>query len=86
MTTRLWPGKNPERIVLTSDDVPLEEKIAGYQSILVEGGARTLQSFIDADLWDEAFIERSELLLDCGVRAPELKTEPKGRPVHVNFA
>ncbi|MBP3822153.1 MAG: bifunctional diaminohydroxyphosphoribosylaminopyrimidine deaminase/5-amino-6-(5-phosphoribosylamino)uracil reductase RibD [Bacteroidaceae bacterium] len=86
LTTRLWPGKNPKRIVLTSDDVPLEEKIAGYQSILVEGGARTLQSFIDADLWDEAFIERSELLLDCGVRAPELKTEPKGRPVHVNFA
>ena len=56
-----------------------------YQSLLVEGGAQTLQSFIDADLWDEAYIERSPLLLGDGVRAPQIQTDPKGRPVHVNF-
>jgi len=57
-----------------------------YQSILVEGGAQTLQSFIDADLWDEAYIERSDMVLGDGVRAPKLKRDLKGRPVHVNFA
>lgn len=56
------------------------------QSLLVEGGAQTLQSFIDADLWDEAYIERSDIILGDGVRAPKMKTDLKGRPVHVNFA
>lgn len=55
------------------------------QSLLVEGGAQTLQSFLDADLWDEIFIERSSIVLKEGVKAPEIKTEPKGRPIHVNF-
>lgn len=56
------------------------------QSILVEGGSQTLQSFIDADLWDEIYVERSELVLGDGVAAPKVPTDPKGRPVHVNFA
>ena len=56
------------------------------QSLLVEGGAKTLQSFIDADLWDEAYIERSTIVLGNGVKAPEIKTDPKGRLIHVNFA
>lgn len=42
----------------------------GLQSLLVEGGSRLLQSFIDARLWDEAFIERSPLMLHGGVEAP----------------
>jgi diaminohydroxyphosphoribosylaminopyrimidine deaminase/5-amino-6-(5-phosphoribosylamino)uracil reductase len=33
------------------------------QSVLVEGGAKLLQSFIDARLWDEARVIRSEKLL-----------------------
>ena len=57
-----------------------------FQSVLVEGGAQTLQFFLDSDLWDEVFVERTEIVLGDGVRAPELKTDPKGRPVHVNFA
>ena len=56
------------------------------QSILVEGGAQTLQWFIDADLWDEIYVERSELVLGDGIAAPKVPTDPKGRPVHVNFA
>lgn len=56
------------------------------QSILVEGGAQTLQWFIDADLWDEIYVERSGLVLGDGVAAPKMPTDPKGRPVHVNFA
>lgn len=44
------------------------------QSVLVEGGAKLLQSFIDADLWDEArVITNEELVIDNGLAAPELK-------------
>ena len=42
----------------------------GLQSLLVEGGARLLQSFIDSGLWDEAYVEQSPLVLGAGVGAP----------------
>lgn len=42
------------------------------QSLLVEGGARLLQSFIDASLWDEAIVEDSPMILGGGVSAPQL--------------
>lgn len=42
------------------------------QSLLVEGGSQLLQSFIDNDLWDEAFIEKSPVRLHSGVKAPEI--------------
>ena len=122
LTTRLWPGKNPKRLVLTGNkdladsppalpqgreqsplrtvsledfgedacsahSTPTREGAASTcQSLLVEGGAQTLQSFIDADLWDEAYIERSNIVLGDGIKAPEMKTDLKGRPIHVNFA
>ena len=43
------------------------------QSLLVEGGSMLLQSFIDAGLWDEAFVEESPLRLFSGVKSPEIK-------------
>ena len=43
------------------------------QSVLVEGGTKLLQSFMNEQLWDEArVIENSELLIDNGIQAPEL--------------
>lgn len=42
------------------------------QSLLVEGGSRLLQSFIDAGLWDEAFIEQSPVRLGEGVQSPTI--------------
>ena len=119
LTTRLWPGKNPQRFVLTTsperaatfagcrtarltaDATPslagsaegstrlslqLDPEGEPVTSILVEGGTQTLQSFLDADLWDEVYIERSPVVLGDGVTAPKFKTDPKQRPVHVNFA
>ena len=86
LTTRLWPGKSPQKLILTSNGAPLSTLIQPYQSVLVEGGAQTLQSFLDADLWDEIYIEHSGLWLGGGVAAPQIKTDPKGRPIHVNFA
>ena len=42
------------------------------QSLLVEGGRELLQSFINAGLWDEVFIEKCPQLLHCGVKSPEM--------------
>lgn len=44
----------------------------GIQSLLVEGGAKLLQSFIDEGLWDEARIETAPLRLGQGIAAPHL--------------
>lgn len=42
------------------------------QSILVEGGATLLQSFINKKLWDEAFVEKATISLNEGVKAPHI--------------
>jgi diaminohydroxyphosphoribosylaminopyrimidine deaminase/5-amino-6-(5-phosphoribosylamino)uracil reductase len=42
------------------------------QSVIIEGGFRTLQTFIDADLWDEARIFRGQITLGKGIQAPLL--------------
>ncbi len=45
----------------------------GIQSVIVEGGAKLLQSFIDADLWDEARIfEAKNAFFEKGIAAPNL--------------
>ena len=46
------------------------------QSVIVEGGSQTLQSFIDANLWDEARVFVSENNFNEGIIAPKL---PKNR-------
>ena len=40
-------------------------------SIIVEGGAQLLQSFIDQNLWDEAIVYQSPLMLNQGLKAPK---------------
>ena len=44
------------------------------QSVLVEGGSRTLQTFIDANLWDETIIIKNKnLTLENGTKAPKFE-------------
>lgn len=44
------------------------------QSVLIEGGSKTLQTFIDANLWDETIIIKNEnLTLENGTKAPKLE-------------
>ena len=61
-------------------DVSLVQQISNalyqlkIQSVLVEGGARLLQSFIDENVWDEArVITNEELVVDGGLSSPDLK-------------
>lgn len=45
------------------------------QSVLIEGGALLIQSFIDAELWDEVrVITNSKLIVEDGLCAPVLKS------------
>ena len=46
------------------------------QSVLIEGGAQTLQSFIAANLWDEAFVFVGDITYNDGVKAPKLNQLP----------
>lgn len=61
-----------------SEDVSLVHQILNacyknnIQSILVEGGGKLLQSFIDKAAWDEARIITNEKLFVEGVSAPQL--------------
>lgn len=59
------------------DDAPQKILSALYemkvQSVIVEGGARTHQMFIDAGLWDEARILVSPAMLGNGTRAADLR-------------
>ena len=46
------------------------------QSVMVEGGAKLLQSFIDEGLWDEArVICNEQLTIGNGLNAPILKDD-----------
>jgi len=44
------------------------------QSILVEGGAKTLQHFIDANFWDEARVYTGTSFFHTGLKAPTLNS------------
>ena len=44
----------------------------GIQSLMVEGGARLLDSFLQEGLWDEARVEESPCQLCQGVPAPSV--------------
>lgn len=43
------------------------------QSLIVEGGTQTLQTFIDAALWDEALVFTGNTTFESGIEAPKLK-------------
>ncbi len=116
LTTRLWPGNNPVRLVIDKElklplhlklfdgntktivfnyskqaetknlvyyklkkeeNLPAQIKTVLYdmqiQSVIVEGGATLLQSFIDEGLWDEArVIKNGQLTIGNGLSAPVL--------------
>lgn len=115
LTTRLWPGPSPTRLVIdlhlqlpnslqlfdgkvptvvfnslqhqqrdnllyyqVTEDVSIVHQVlnALYQlriiSVLVEGGAKLLQSFIDEGSWDEIRLIRSGKLAGSGISAPAI--------------
>jgi diaminohydroxyphosphoribosylaminopyrimidine deaminase/5-amino-6-(5-phosphoribosylamino)uracil reductase len=47
------------------------------QSVVVEGGQRLLQSFIDQEAWDEAYVYIGHFWFGKGVRAPQFNYQPR---------
>ncbi len=48
----------------------------GIQSVVIEGGSATLAAFINANIWDEAYVYHSPILLHNGVAAPTFNNAP----------
>lgn len=73
---------NTEQVILNFN-VDILPQITAYlhkqqiQRLLVEGGSATLQSFIDAGMWDEAYVETAPLMLKNGVTAPIFRNKQK---------
>lgn len=79
LNVRYWHGPNPKRIVLTHDR-PLPQLMDdlyqhGIQSLIVEGGCQTHESFIQAGLWDEIRMEVAPITVSDGTRAPQLPSD-----------
>lgn len=87
LNVRDWYGKDPLRLVLDSnkpcfDNLNFNEPVlpqlmdelyeSKIQSLIVEGGAITHRSFLEAGLWDEIRIETSPRCVDGGTKAPEV--------------
>lgn len=85
LDVRYWHGPNPKRVVLTHQR-PLPQLIAdlyqqGVQSLVVEGGRQTLDSFLSSGLWDELRVETAPIVFSAGTVAPSL---PAGRLLSVD--
>lgn len=81
LTVRHWYGPNPKRIVLSrgrslaqlTDDLYQHH----IQSLIVEGGRQTLESFMEAGLWDEIRVETAPMVVSDGTKAPLLPQDAK---------
>lgn len=90
LTVRHWSGPDPLPILLShrSEDVPerfqrfddINTMLASLygqklQSLMVEGGAHTLQQFIGRGLYDEIRVETAPLTIVKGIAAPRLPAD-----------
>ena len=75
LTVREWSGANPKRLIIDRAHPLNLESLHAHQiqSLIVEGGAKTLQSFIDKGLWDELRVETNlGMTVTDGTRAPQI--------------
>ena len=75
LTVRDWRGQDPKRLVIDhAHPLNLESLHAHHiQSLIVEGGAETLRSFLMQNLWDEIRVEtNTTMTVSGGTRAPQI--------------
>ena len=78
LTVRDWKGQNPKRLVIDrSHPLNLDSLHAhNIQSLIVEGGAKTLNSFLKKGLWDEVRVETNlSMTVTDGTRAPQIPAD-----------
>ena len=74
LNVRYWKGNDP-KIITPDSKLPLHEQIRSLykkniQSLMVEGGAKLLQSFLNENLWDEIHVEVALFPIKKGITAP----------------
>lgn len=87
LNTRDWSGRDPERLVLAHNEEGVPQWFKRFddidvllqylyenrrQSLIVEGGAQTLWSFLERGLWDEIRVETAPMRVSEGTDAPRL--------------
>ena len=75
LNVREWRGQDPKRLVIDhAHPLNLESLYAHHiQSLIVEGGAKTLNSFMEEGLWDEIRVETNlRKTVTDGTRAPQI--------------
>ena len=81
LDVRLWSGQSPRRVVLSHangiDAVIGQLCQEGVQSLIVEGGAQTHQSFLERHLWDELRVETAPIEFADGTRAAQVPDEAR---------
>ncbi|WP_250433852.1 bifunctional diaminohydroxyphosphoribosylaminopyrimidine deaminase/5-amino-6-(5-phosphoribosylamino)uracil reductase RibD [Hanstruepera flava] len=73
-------------ISLSENEVDFDEHLAknvcyylhngDIQSVIIEGGSKTLQTFIDENIWDEARVFTGPKAFKLGIKAPILTVSP----------
>ena len=121
LTTRLWSGKNPKRIVIDPNNrmlkncnlknakaetyilkkkngsnfsgneslnfiIPIDEILSflyekNIQSVLIEGGAKTISFFINQKVWDEALVFKTDNEIKKGIRAPKIEIKERNETI-----
>ena len=76
LDVRHWAGPSPVSMTLSHDhglEAVVDECVEkGLLSLLVEGGRRTLLSFIEAGMWDEMRVETGAAVVGGGTQAPPI--------------
>lgn len=75
LNVREWCGPDPKRLVIDhAHPLNLESLHAhNIQSLIVEGGAETLRTFLVQGLWDEIRVEtNTTMTVSDGTRAPQI--------------
>ncbi|WP_445738628.1 bifunctional diaminohydroxyphosphoribosylaminopyrimidine deaminase/5-amino-6-(5-phosphoribosylamino)uracil reductase RibD [Mariniflexile sp.] len=74
-------NEEAKTIIVSENDIDFSKNVAqqicdvlfknNINSVIVEGGAKTLQTFIDENIWDEARVFTGNSSFKKGVKAPE---------------
>ena len=78
LNVRDWCGPDPKRLVIDHQHPLNLDSLHAHriQSLIVEGGAQTLKSFMEEGLWDELRVEMNlSMTVTDGTRAPQIPAE-----------
>lgn len=87
-------NQDAETFVISEEDIDFNKPIAhqicqllykqNIQSVIIEGGSKTIQAFIDETLWDEARVFYGDVRFKEGIKAPEFYGNPISKQTFLN--